>query len=223
MVISTILTTQLLILSFPTSIFILKQVLKMVRCIARIHIKAPIKTMQHLNFTTLLKYPVILKENGTMSFDEVVLVEPGEVLSKFGDEDFWDYVIVEGSKDKGKTWLPIANGYDSGDNPIWKTNYNKNIDNNQVSNTVGIPEWYVNREIKLLENGNFKANDTILIQFRLYSDPYAHGWGWTIDNLRIQTPVSTSNGHIIARKYIGLSQSIQRYIKRYHSGQKQYR
>jgi len=153
--------------------------------------ESPNKNNAHLNFTTLLKYPVILKGNGTMSFDEVVLVEPGEVLSKFGDEEFWDYVIVEGSKDKGKTWLPIANGYDSGDNPTWKTNYNKNIDNNQVSNTVGIPEWYVNREIKLLENGNFKANDTILIQFRLYSDPYAHGWGWTIDNLRIQTPVST--------------------------------
>jgi hypothetical protein len=24
----------------------------------------------------------------------------------------------------------------------------------------------------------------------LFSDPYAHGWGWAIDNLRIQVPVS---------------------------------
>jgi hypothetical protein len=64
------------------------------------------------------------------------------------------------------------------------------IDINDVSRAVGIPEWYITREIKLLENGNFKANDTILIQFRLFSDPYANGWGWTIDNLRIQTPVS---------------------------------
>jgi hypothetical protein len=151
---------------------------------------SPNKNNSHFNFTTLLKYPIILKENGTMSFDEVVLVEPGETLAKFGDEEFWDYVIVEGSKDLGKTWLPIANGYDSGDNSTWLTNYNKDVDNNQVSNAVGIPDWYVNREIKLLENGNFKANDTILIQFRLFSDPYAHGWGWTIDNLRIQTPVS---------------------------------
>jgi hypothetical protein len=151
---------------------------------------SPNKNNAHLNFSTLLKYPIILNETGTMSFDEVVLVEPGEVLSKFGDDDFYDYVIVEGSKDKGKTWYPIANGYDSGDNPTWKTNYNKDIDNNQVSKAVGIQAWYVNREIKLLENGKFKANDTILIQFRLYSDPYAHGWGWTIDNLRIQTPVS---------------------------------
>jgi hypothetical protein len=154
--------------------------------------ESPNKNNAHLNFSTLFKYPIIIKENGTISFDEIVLVEPGETGTKFGDEEFWDYVIVEGSKDLGKTWLPIANGYDSGDKPIWKTNYNKDIDNNQVSRTVGIPEWYINREIKFLENGNFKANDTILIQFRLYSDPYAHGWGWTIDNLRIQTPVSAS-------------------------------
>ena len=152
---------------------------------------SPDKNNTSFNFTTMLKYPIILKENGTMSFDEVVLVEPGEVLSKFGDDDFWDYVIVEGSKDKGKTWLPLAPGYDSGDNLTWKTNYNKIIVK-QVSKTVGIPDWYVNREIKILENGNFKANDTILIQFRLFSDPYAHGWGWTIDNLRIQTPVSAT-------------------------------
>ena len=163
---------------------------------------SPNKNNAEFNFTTLLKYPIILNENSTMSFDEVVLVEPGEVLSKYGDDNFWDYVIVEGSKDMGKTWLPAADGYDSGDKSIWKTNYNINVDNNQVSTTVGIPDWYINREINLLENGNFKANDTILIRFRLFSDPYAHGWGWTIDNLRIQTPVSAptvqlSHGNIL--------------------------
>ena len=152
---------------------------------------SPNKNNASFDFTTLLKYPIILKENSTMSFDEVVLVEPGEILSKFGDSDFWDYVIVEGSKDKGKTWLPLADGYDSGDKTIWKTSYNKIIADNN-SKTIGNPDWYFSREIKILENGNFKANDTILVQFRLFSDPYAHGWGWTIDNLRIQTPVSAN-------------------------------
>lgn len=153
---------------------------------------SPNKNNSDFNFTTLLKYPIILKQNGTMSFDEIVLVEPGDSLSKFGDDNFWDYVIVEGSRDNGKTWLPLVNGYDSGDNATWKTNYNKNIDNNDASTAVGIPDWYVTRDINLLENGNFKTNDTILIQFRLFSDPFAHGWGWTIDNLRIQSPLSTS-------------------------------
>lgn len=153
---------------------------------------SPNENNKEFNFTTLLKYPIIIQSNGTMSFDEIVLVEPGEVLSQFGDDDFWDYVIVEGSKDNGKTWLPVIDGYDSGNNATWKTNYNKNIDNNQVSTAVGIPDWFVTREINLLESGNFKENDTILIQFRLFSDPYAHGWGWTIDNLRIQSPLSSS-------------------------------
>jgi hypothetical protein len=27
--------------------------------------------------------------------------------------------------------------------------------------------------------------DSLLIRFRLYSDPYAHGWGWVIDDLKI--------------------------------------
>jgi hypothetical protein len=150
---------------------------------------SPDKDNAFLDFFTLLKYPVILNNGSTMSFDEVVLVEPGEKSSKFGDDDFWDYVIIEGSKDAGKTWLPLADGYDSRSNAIWETNYNKNM-NDQVSTTAGVPEWFINRQINLVENGNFNAGDTILIRFRLYSDPYAHGWGWTIDNLRIQAPVS---------------------------------
>jgi hypothetical protein len=34
-----------------------------------------------------------------MTFDEIVLVEPGESYADFGDTEFWDYVIVEGSND----------------------------------------------------------------------------------------------------------------------------
>lgn len=150
---------------------------------------SPEKDNANFDFTTILKYPVILNEKAKMSFDEIVLVEPGEVLTVYGDEEFWDYVIVEGSKDNGKSWLPLADGYDSGANATWKSNYNKSI-TGQVSSTVGIPDWYLNHEIDLLKNGNFKKGDTVLFRFRLYSDPYAHGWGWTIDNLRIQQPVS---------------------------------
>ena len=45
---------------------------------------------------------------------------------------------------------------------------------------------FFSREINLTGNGNFAEGDTILIRFRLYSDPYANGWGWAIDNLQIQ-------------------------------------
>ena len=59
-----------------------------------------------------------------MTFDEVVLVEPGELLADFGEDEFWDYVIVEGSNDFGEIWWPLDDGYDSGDNSVWKQNYN---------------------------------------------------------------------------------------------------
>ncbi len=142
------------------------------------------------NFSTILKYPVILEEEATMSFDEIVLVEPGSPGTQFGDFEFWDYVIVEGAKKGGNNWQPISNGYDSRSNSTWVENYNK-VMQDMNSTTVGDPEWFVNRQINMLENGNFSAGDTIFIRFRLFSDPYAHGWGWTIDNLRIQTPVSS--------------------------------
>ena len=35
-------------------------------------------------------------------------------------------------------------------------------------------------------NGNFSEGDTVVVRFRLFSDPFAVGWGWAIDNLRIQ-------------------------------------
>jgi hypothetical protein len=54
----------------------------------------------------------------------------------------------------------------------------------------GGPEMFVNREINLTGKPGFTAGDTVLFRFRLFSDPYAYGWGWAIDNLRIQTPVS---------------------------------
>lgn len=140
-----------------------------------------------LNFTTILKHPIILQNGGKMVFDEIVLVEPGSPGTLFGDDNFWDYVIVEATKNGGLDWYPLANGYDARANPVWEDNYSRNV-TDQVSEAIGIPEWYVSREINLLENEQFAAGDTILIRFRLFSDPYAHGWGWAIDNLRIQNP-----------------------------------
>jgi hypothetical protein len=143
------------------------------------------------NFVTILKYPVILNENATMSFDEIVLVEPGTDGTVFGDLEFWDFVIVEGSKDNGETWLPVTDGYDAKANESWEKEYNNSITGNN-STATGSPDLFVNRQINILENGNFSAGDTILFRFRLYSDPFANGWGWAIDNLLVQSPVSVS-------------------------------
>ena len=150
---------------------------------------SPKQPRTNYNFSTILKQLIVLQDSGTMDYDEVVLVEPGEALTNFGDENFWDYVIVEGSKDSARTWLPLINGYDSNDNTTWKSKYNSLIVG-QNSKATGSPDLYIKRQIKLSGNGNFSPGDTILIRFRLFSDPYANGWGWAIDNLRIQVPLS---------------------------------
>ena len=149
----------------------------------------------NFNFSTMLIHPIILKEDALMSFDEVVLVEPGSNNTVYGDDNFWDYVVVEGSKDNGKTWLPIIDGYDSRENDTWLTNYNLDFisdGNNETSTAIGTSEWYVKRQFNMLESGNFSAGDTILVRFRLFSDQLANGWGWCIDNLSIQYPLAAS-------------------------------
>ena len=154
------------------------------------------------SFTAILKYPIILQAGGKMSFDEIALVEPGETGSNFGDDNFWDYVIVEGSNDEGVTWKPLIDGYDSNAQKSWAVLYAKNVSGNN-STSLATKDLYVKREFELLSNGNFKAGETIRIRFRLYSDPYSHGWGWIIDNLVIQdykdavNPLTLSSGEVL--------------------------
>ncbi len=151
----------------------------------------------NFNFTAMLKYPIILKAGGKMTYDEVVLVEPGETGTKFGDEEFWDYVIVEGSTDMGNTWKPLTDGYDSNAQKSWFDVFNSSM-SGQNSLAIATKDLFVKREIDMLSNRNFKAGDTILVRFRLFSDPYAHGWGWIIDNLTIQDFNTTMNSLMLS-------------------------
>jgi hypothetical protein len=149
-----------------------------------------------LNFIYQLKIPIRVNgEDGLIRFDEVVLVEPGESGSQFGDEDFFDFVVTEGSADGGLTWIPIADGYDSRGNADWLARYNSATSGNN-STGVGDAALYRPRSLNLLDE--FDAGDEVVIRFRLYSDPFARGWGWAIDNLRIQvdqTPPTVLHDH----------------------------
>lgn len=154
------------------------------------------------NFTTILRCPILLKQGGKMSYDEIVLVEPGDSGSHFGDDNFWDYVIVEGSKDGGNSWRPLTDGYDSNWQASWLNVYNSSMSGNN-STAVPTKDLYVNHQIDLLANGNFSAGDTVLMRFRLFSYAYSNGWGWVIDNLKIQDGIlnnvspSLSSGEVM--------------------------
>jgi hypothetical protein len=146
---------------------------------------SPEATGDSIGYTAILRTPVKFDVNGMIiSFMELVLVEPGEQGSVFGSADFYDYVIIEGSRNFGKTWFALADGYDSGSVPSWLAAYN--------SSTTGQNSTFTGKESMLLKHTLFpkvssdiSAGDTLMVRFRLFSDPYANGWGWVIEDLDI--------------------------------------
>lgn len=154
------------------------------------------------NLIAQLNHPVILEEDGQMTFDEVVLVEPGELGTNFTDKLFWDFVIVEGSKDFGRTWHPFIEGYDSGINKTWETQFSNNLKSN-VSSASGNESMFWENVIYLTDNDFFAAGDTVLFRFRLASDKSVTGWGWAIDNLKIQN-INTNNDELMAEADVNI-------------------
>ncbi len=142
-------------------------------------------TGNEIEYSIMLKTPIIIKnEDAFMRFDEIVIVEPGETNAAFGSADFYDYVVIEGSLDSGKTWHAFEDGYDCGVATTFTTAYNGGSD--------GTESMYISNLINLLGNSNIKGGDKVLIRFRLWSDYGASGWGWAIDNLEIQGEVTST-------------------------------
>jgi len=141
----------------------------------------------YMDFIAQIRYPIkVAEQNHYISFDEIVLIEPGEAGTVWGDEEFWDYVIVEASKNSGNTWMPLEPGWDCRLYESWEKMYNQSIAG-QFSQAVGNQSMYRNHLINLLVPDQISVGDEILIRFRMNSDPFANGWGWAIDNLKIQT------------------------------------
>jgi len=135
-------------------------------------------------YSAMLKTPIILKDNDSyIRFDEIVIVEPGSAGTNYGDDEFWDYVIVEGSKDTAKTWFAFEDGYDCDISSTFRNVYNTNGD--------GTESMYLSHMINLLGNSNLVGGDEVLIRFRLWSDQLTVGWGWAIDNVEIQGNVTS--------------------------------
>jgi hypothetical protein len=134
-----------------------------------------------------LKVPIHLNPGDMfMRFDEIAYIEEGAPGSVYGDDDFYDYVIVEGSTDDGKTWHNFILGWDC---RYWKVWYDAFTDPlKQATNlSTAVPDETAMRShlVNLLAAEEFNDNDIILIRFRLHCDPYFAGWGWAIDNLEI--------------------------------------
>lgn len=147
------------------------------------------------NLVAQLKYPVIIQTDGEVSFDEIVLVEPGTREAK---PQNWDFVVVEVSQNGGKSWFPITEQYDSGINDTWYSAFKTRFSGN-TSETTPQESMFVNRTINLTQNTGLEAGDTVLFRFRLASDNLVNGFGWAIDNLKIQE-VKTGTEELFAKE-----------------------
>ena len=143
-------------------------------------------------YTYNLLVPIIVaSSNSFFEYDDIAIVEPGDAGTKFGDTAFWDYVVVEGSKD-GITWTPIADGYDCRYNTRWSAIFGTSTNPDST--------YYVHHKIDL--QNKFAAGDQILIRFRLFSDEALTGWGWIIDNLSIQQgPLAVENNAALPKQF----------------------
>lgn len=146
--------------------------------------------------THLLTVPIrVAPSHATIEFDEIALVEPGEPGSVFGDPDFWDYVIVEGSRN-GLAWTPLAPGYDAREYPEWEAAF-----------SGPAPDSLLLRRRTIDLHDTFAAGDTVLLRFRLFADGSVTGWGWIIDNLRIQPDGTTAIFDAAGRFALALEQN----------------
>lgn len=146
----------------------------------------------------ILLRPIIIQAGeGQMTFDEIALVEPGAEGAPFYDvgkqvnRNFFDYVIVQGSKDGGNTWVDLSAGWDATADANWLSTWNASIDNNGNSAGVGALSLLKTRSLSLTQNAGFVAGDQILLRFRMLADQASYGWGWLIDNVKIQGSTQT--------------------------------
>lgn len=135
---------------------------------------------ENIDYSLTLKKPIILSEtNSELIYSDVAIVEPGEEGSSFGEEAFKDYVVVEGTK--GGEWIPLAEGYDSRYDDDWLTTWPENGNSEEL---------FRSHTINLFDT--FEPGDTILVRFRLFSDADSVGYGWVINDIKIQESLATS-------------------------------
>ena len=129
-----------------------------------------------VDYLAVLTVPIIVAEDSAIiTYRDIAIIETGEPGSEFGQSSFYDFVVVEGSKDL-ENWIPLAPGYDASRDSTWLAAL--------LNGDSGNEEMFVNQRIDI--HDAFEPGDTIAIRFRLFSDPFSNGWGWAIDDLVIQ-------------------------------------
>jgi len=153
-----------------------------------------------------LKVPIRINPGEMfLRFDEIAYIEDGESGAVYGDEDFYDFVVVEGSTDGGNTWYEFADGYDCRYHQEWFDHFTDNqYQQNNLSTAVPDETAIRSHLVDLRAAEQFNDNDIVLIRFRLWTDPFYSGWGWGIDNIIINPTTDV-------REYSMVSEAIDIY------------
>lgn len=135
------------------------------------------------NYIYTLQIPIIVDYNDPyIHYKDIAIVEPGDPGTIFGDDKFWDYVIVEASKN-GSQWIALEDGYDCRKDTKWANAFGKSV---TIDST-----FFVSHTLDLSKK--FKNGDVIMLRFRMLADDASNGYGWVIDDLEIQGKLTSVN------------------------------
>ncbi len=125
-------------------------------------------------YTTVLKKPLIITEsNKNFTYEDQAIVEP--YTDNLTDlNSFYDFVQIEASIDM-QNWT-LLDKYDSRRFDEWLVEYNKGTD------ALFSDNLFKSQTINLVEKG-FSIGQTIVIRFRLITDPAANSLGWAIKSI----------------------------------------
>jgi len=120
-------------------------------------------------YRTVLKHPIIVTDaHKNFTYEDVAIVEFNPAPNQF-----YDYVTIEGSSDL-KEWKQL-DIYDAERFADWTEVYNSG------PSPIINDELFKTQSINLFEH--FDENETIVIRFRLISDPIITSFGWAIRSI----------------------------------------
>ncbi|MEO9571091.1 MAG: T9SS type A sorting domain-containing protein [Polaribacter sp.] len=125
-------------------------------------------------YTAVLKKPLTISEgNKNFFYEDLAIVEP--YTDSLADiTKFYDYVIIEASTDL-KTWKTLDK-YDARRFPEWLTEFNK-------GGAASASDALFKTQNIILTDKDFSVGETIVIRFKLVSDPGANSFGWAIRSI----------------------------------------
>ncbi len=157
-----------------------------------VHTRHPYRSRQEITY--LLRVPIkVAAREAVLSYRDIAIIEPGEPGTTFGDQEFWDYVVVEGSTNS-VVWKPLAPGYDADFDTRWRTVYDEDRPPDA--------SLFVEHTINL--HDTFNPGDVIFLRFRLFADAAVSGWGWVIDDLRIQPDATVATETTVPSEALAL-------------------